>query len=139
MKYYLAYGSNLNKMQMKYRCPNAKVVGTAILFNYELVFRLFLTVEKHIGGQVPVAIWEITEECEMALDRYEGYPIFYRKEEMIIEFDGKMESAIIYIMNDVREVESPTPQYLDAVKAGYKHFKFDIKILMQALQNSFKI
>ena len=28
-KYYIAYGSNLNVEQMRYRCPDAKVVGTA--------------------------------------------------------------------------------------------------------------
>ena len=28
---YLAYGSNLNLAQMQYRCPGAKVAGTAEL------------------------------------------------------------------------------------------------------------
>lgn len=28
-RYYLAYGSNLNVRQMKYRCPTAKIAGTA--------------------------------------------------------------------------------------------------------------
>ena len=27
MKYYLAYGPNLNLVQMRQRCPNARVVG----------------------------------------------------------------------------------------------------------------
>ena len=26
-KYYFAYGSNLNKEQMKFRCPKAKAIG----------------------------------------------------------------------------------------------------------------
>ena len=38
-RYYLAYGSNLNRKQMQMRCPGAKVVGTALLEGYELLFK----------------------------------------------------------------------------------------------------
>ena len=30
-KYYIAYGSNLNVEQMRYRCPDAKIVGTSVI------------------------------------------------------------------------------------------------------------
>ena len=36
MKYYVAYGSNLNREQMAHRCPEAKLVGTGMLSNYEM-------------------------------------------------------------------------------------------------------
>lgn len=50
-KYYLAYGSNLNVQQMKYRCPDAKSVGTAWIHGYQLMFKgsktgSYLTIEK---------------------------------------------------------------------------------------------
>lgn len=35
-KLYIAYGSNLNINQMKYRCPTAKLVGKGVVENYEL-------------------------------------------------------------------------------------------------------
>ena len=35
-KFYLAYGSNLNVKQMQFRCPNARIVGTAEIPNYQL-------------------------------------------------------------------------------------------------------
>ena len=38
-KLYVAYGSNLNKEQMCYRCPTAKFVGTGIIEGYELQFK----------------------------------------------------------------------------------------------------
>lgn len=38
-KYYLAYGSNLNIRQMALRCPTAKPVGTAVIEDYELLFK----------------------------------------------------------------------------------------------------
>ena len=33
MKYYVAYGSNLNREQMAHRCPEAKLVGKGHLFH----------------------------------------------------------------------------------------------------------
>lgn len=35
-KLYIAYGSNLNLNQMKYRCPTAKLLGVGVVKNYEL-------------------------------------------------------------------------------------------------------
>ena len=38
MKLYVAYGSNLNKQQMRHRCPSAKPVYTGYLNNWELIY-----------------------------------------------------------------------------------------------------
>ena len=59
-KYYIAYGSNLNVQQMKFRCPGAKVVGKSVIKNYELLYKgsktgSYLTIEKKNGSVVPVA------------------------------------------------------------------------------------
>ena len=66
---------------MKMRCPKARVIGTAEIRKFELLFKgsktgSYLTVEPKDGGIVPVAVWETTEADESALDRYEGFPIF---------------------------------------------------------------
>lgn len=60
-KYYIAYGSNLNVQQMRYRCPGARVVGTSVIKDYQLLYKgsktgSYLTIEKKKGGIVPVAI-----------------------------------------------------------------------------------
>lgn len=44
-KLYIAYGSNLNLRQMKYRCPTAKLVGKGTIENYELQFKGMLKKE----------------------------------------------------------------------------------------------
>ena len=90
-RYYIAYGSNLNIYQMRFRCPNARIIGTAVIPNYELLFKgsktgSYLTIEPKKGSSVPVAVWETTAEDELALDRYEGYPTFYYKKEIEIDF-----------------------------------------------------
>jgi len=83
-RYYIAYGSNLNIYQMRFRCPGAKIIGTSKLDGYRLLFKgsqsgSYLTVEKEQGYSVPVAVWAVTEHDEANLDRYEGYPTFYYK------------------------------------------------------------
>lgn len=137
MKYYIAYGSNLNKEQMKYRCPNAKPIGTAVIEDYELNFRGYsqgvLTIEPKEGSHVPVGIWLITESCEHALDRYEGYPSLYRKETIKIKLNDGEVDAIVYIMNERYETVSPSMYYLNAVLRGYKDFGFNQEIVVNAI------
>lgn len=90
-KLYVAYGSNLNKEQMRYRCPTAKFVGTGIIEGYELQFKGALhsacaTIAPKEGAAVPVGIWTIQRADEKRLDLYEGYHehghSFYDKEQI---------------------------------------------------------
>ena len=134
--YYLAYGSNLNENQMRFRCPNSTKVGTLVLEDYELEFRLYLTVVPKKGAWVPIGVWLVTEEDEKRLDAYEGYPTFYRKEYVDIEIYDTKEKALIYIMNDVRKVAPPTRQYLLTCLQGYKDFGLDNNYLLEAFNRS---
>ena len=79
----MAYGSNLNLGQMKYRCPKARQLGSFYLPNYQLVFRGVADIEptKDSDSLLPIGIWQITEECEATLDIYEGVKReLYRKD-----------------------------------------------------------
>ena len=83
-RYYLAYGSNLNVWQMALRCPTAKAVGTAVIKDYELLFKgsktgVYLTIEPKSGAEVPAAVWAVETADEQRLDVYEGFPAFYYK------------------------------------------------------------
>ena len=87
---YIAYGSNLNLEQMAYQCPTAKVLGSAKLRGYQLLFRggngAVATIEKLRGGSVPVLVWELEPSDELALDKYEGFPLFTAKKKYIYVF-----------------------------------------------------
>lgn len=130
-KYYLAYGSNLNKEQMAHRCPGAEPIGAALIHDYELVFRRgYLTIEPKEGSSVPVGIWRISDDNEKALDRYEGFPKFYRKEYFSIPFwmpEGKNENerCLAYVMNDGFPPEVPSDSYFYTVLIGYRDFGLD--------------
>lgn len=85
-KIYGAYGSNMNLEQMAHRCPKAKVIGSGILKDYKLTFRGrykgVANIQPCKGKEVPIVLWEITDECERALDIYEGYPSLYVKKKL---------------------------------------------------------
>ena len=143
MKYYLAYGSNLNKEQMAHRCPGAEPIGAAVIRNYELAFRRgYLTIEPKKGDVVPVGIWRISDDNEKALDRYEGYPKFYRKEYFNIPFcmpgeNGENERCLAYVMNDGFQIQPPTQTYLQTVINGYADFGLDLKPLEDSYYRSY--
>lgn len=132
MKYYIAYGSNLNEEQMKFRCPTATRVGFMYLDGYELEFRLYLTIVPKKGSKVPCGVWKIKKEDEENLDRYEGYPTYYYKKKMILQIDDEYVDGIVYIMNDIRDPLPPTSRYLNTCLKGYEDFNFPKEYLLDA-------
>lgn len=146
-KYYLAYGSNLNVQQMKYRCPDAKPVGTAWIHGYQLLFKgsktgSYLTIEKAENSAVPIAVWEVSEADERRLDAYEGFPTFYYKTEMKLPMEllknGKTKTltAFVYIMHEDRPLGIPSSHYVRTCVQGYRDFGFDLKHLRLAFDIS---
>jgi len=146
-KYYLAYGSNLNVRQMRFRCPTARIVGTAVIEDYELLFKgsrsgSYLTIEPKKGSKVPVAVWSVEEDDEISLDRYEGFPTFYYKKEMEIVVKGiktgreRLKKAFVYIMHEDRPLGIPSLHYVDTCIEGYKVFGFDKSLIMTAIMKS---
>lgn len=145
-QYYLAYGSNLNLRQMALRCSTAKAIGTAVIKNYELLFKgsktgAYLTIEPKVGAEVPVAVWSVEPADEQRLDVYEGYPTFYYKAELglpVRYFSGKtvVRKAFVYIMHEERPLGLPSDSYVRTCLEGYRNFGFDESILFGALENS---
>lgn len=149
-KYYIAYGSNLNIKQMKYRCPGALAVGTGFIKDYELLFKgsktgSYLTIEEKKGSSVPVAIWKVDEHHEKALDRYEGYPTFYYKKEIEIDFISLKRKlphhtkAFVYIMHEDRQLGVPSIEYVRVCLEGYKTFGFSPKYIEDAVKKSMEV
>lgn len=135
MKYYLAYGSNLNLNEMKVRCPSAKMVGSTILKDHALIFRnSYLTIIPSKGDMLPIGIFEINEEDEEALDYYEGYPYLYYKTYIDFELNNQIYKGLIYIMNDITNLTEPTKGYVNRCKEGYLNFNFDYKYIDKALE-----
>jgi gamma-glutamylcyclotransferase (GGCT)/AIG2-like uncharacterized protein YtfP len=132
-KLYLAYGSNMNKAQMARRCPKAKPLRAIVIDDARLVFRGVADIEYHKGASVPVALWEITAECEKALDRFEGVASGVYEKRMITLDNG--EQALTYVMCN-NGIAPPTRDYYERIKQGYADFGIDPEPLDVALKHS---
>lgn len=134
-KYYIAYGSNMNTEDMKKRCKTAKVIGTTKLSNYRLMFNRYATIVKDSTSSVPVVIWEISEEDEANLDKYESFPKLYHKEYITLYIDNAKSEAMVYIMNDFVPV-APSKHYFNTILSAYTEYHFDADCLKEALAST---
>lgn len=139
MKLYIAYGSNLNKEQMKHRCPLAHPVQSGYLDNWQLIYRgsktgAYASIRYKKGYRVPVGIWEITAHDERFLDMYEGYPSFYQKKNIYVYLeDGSKVNAMAYIMRPDAAPGTPSRQYMRTILRGYTDFQLDKNYLIESL------
>jgi hypothetical protein len=154
MKVYAAYGSNINLEQMAFRCPAAQVIGKGWLMDYQLMFLGtsrgcgVATVEPCKGRRVPILLWAISPDCEVALDRYEGWPTLYRKETLPVSgitwmlnditampADVTEVPAMIYIMNQGHPAP-PSVGYQDTIERDYRAVGFHLRYLAEGVRRT---
>ena len=132
---YIAYGSNINLEQMAHRCPNSKIVSKEMLKGYELEFRGVATIVPNDKSEVPILIWEIDGRDEHSLDKYEGFPNYYRKELFEIDVNGEKKECMAYLMNS-GHISPPMRYYYNVIKQGYEANGMDTSYLRAALERS---
>ena len=119
---YFAYGANTNLESMEFRCPDAELITTIALPDWVLVFKGVADIETSPKSKVYGVIWDITDDCERSLDRFEGYPHLYRKEHFLVTInkDGveTTETVMFYKMNR-SEYHPPSKYYFDIIEEGY--------------------
>ncbi|HZK39143.1 MAG TPA: gamma-glutamylcyclotransferase family protein [Clostridia bacterium] len=123
---YVAYGSNMDKSQMMKRCREAVVAGSSYLENWELTLPFYANIEPAEGKKTPVLLWEITDQDEERLDKYEGYPKGYDKTEIIVNLNGKHVTAMAYVMTeDYKQIKKqPREGYENQILQGYRNAGF---------------
>ena len=145
MTLYFAYGSNLNKGQMSRRCPAAKPLCGYVLEDWRLVFRGVADIEPAPGQNVQGGIWEITDTCEAALDRYEGispgktvgmYYKHYIPVEVTRNGSRVVEDMLVYLMTDTERLRMPGRSYYESIVDGFRDFGLDESALPYALKLS---
>ena len=71
------------------------------------------------------------------LDRYEGYPSHYFKQDLPVKLNNGSElTAMVYIMNLKQQFGLPSASYYNTVSQGYKDCGFDMKVLNEAVNDS---
>jgi hypothetical protein len=124
--YYFAYASNLNKQQMKSRCPDARPRFTATLPNYKLVFTGWsrewrggkATIKSLRGEKVRGAIYEVGDAGMRQLDKYE--PGYVRFNVTVYDEDNQPHQAVTYIKSGQLEESMPSREYGEVIRQGYR-------------------
>jgi hypothetical protein len=141
-KLYIAYGSNLNLAQMASRCPSASIYAKGVLNNWKMVYRgsranSHATIIRKKGSVVPVLVWIIQPYDERRLDRYEGFPTYYYKKDIMVDIAGHKKKAMVYIMNEMQRPGMPSPQYIETIRQGYIDNDMDLNIFQKSLEENF--
>jgi gamma-glutamylcyclotransferase len=127
--YYFAYASNLNKKQMKERCPAARPVSIVTLHHYKLVFKGWsrkwrggvATIQPFRGERVLGAIYELSEDDMRRLDKYEDCPATYSRFKVGVNKDfGELIEAETYIRSGRADEAPPSREYLAVIQQGYR-------------------
>lgn len=130
-KMYVAYGSNLNKIQMMLRCPTAIYMGPCEILDHTLIFRHYASIKRTKGENCPAALWLIDGKCEANLDRYEGVAAnFYKKINVKVKYGEQIFRALTYKMcPKTYPRKKPFEVYYNICKKGYEHCGLDLDYL----------
>lgn len=127
--YYFAYASNLNRRQMRERCPDCQPRFTASLPNYRLIFTGWsrqwrggiASIKLSGGDKVLGAVYEIQDKDLAKLDRLEDCPATYNRLKVAVYRDsGEPIEAITYIKSRQSEETKPSSEYLTVIQQGYR-------------------
>jgi cation transport regulator ChaC len=124
--WHFAYGSNMNRAQMRSRGGNILEEHNACLPNYELRFNKKVrggtagaNVQPAPGKNVHGVLYKIEESAFRSLDRYEGVPEHYRRIEVKVTPDGGQPvPAQVYIASKIEKGLRPSPHYLQTILEG---------------------
>jgi gamma-glutamylcyclotransferase (GGCT)/AIG2-like uncharacterized protein YtfP len=144
--YYFAYGSNLHTPQLVARIGAAKVVGAAMLRDYELVFSghsrtrggATASIRPKRGSDVPGVVLRVTQKQIETMDRFEGHPTVYKRFDTVVELDADEREIEVtaYRRPDRTALAAPTIEYFTTVLRGYRDHGLDETPLLDALLQS---
>jgi gamma-glutamylcyclotransferase (GGCT)/AIG2-like uncharacterized protein YtfP len=128
---YFAYGANLHLGQMSWRCPKATAHRSFILRDWELKFYSHATIEPKKGATVAGVLWEITPECELSLDAFEGYPSYYTKRTWI-------QDDVQFFFYEMTSPKSgrPSPGYVLDIRDSYTFWQLPQSLLTESLHDT---
>jgi len=127
--HYFAYGANLDRRQLKTRCPGCKPGTSAMLHHYRLVFSGWsrqwrggvASIKPMRGEHVRGGLYELSEAEMHRLDEFEGCPAVYDRINIIVNTDdGDSVEAFTYIRKQQTEETKPSPEYLKIIQQGYR-------------------
>ena len=135
-KIYVAYGSNINTQQMKFRCPDATIYDQGMVQDYELSFNKVATLLKKKGEEAPALLWKLSSSDERSLDKFEGYPHKYKKIAVDVKCGDEIVSGMAYVMVNSKDYNTPKDEYYQRIEKGYIENGLPLEYLEQAFEKT---
>ncbi len=136
MQLYFAYGSNLNRDDMRLRCPGARPGTRACLNGWRLSFRGVANIEPQPDAAVHGALWWLTDDDVCSLDSYEGAPSHYVQRLVTVATAQGQVEAMTYVMTQASYVGLPSSWYLDRIATGFRQWGLPMRSLTAALEEA---
>lgn len=133
-KFYFAYGSNMNREQMIFRCPDSEVVAKAKISGFRFVInsRGVATIVPDENSCVWGIVWKISAYDEARLDIFEGVRLgVYFKKVMSVQFGNNrsVESLVYIAKNSKRGI--PRQGYLERIIDGARFYGINEKYISE--------
>jgi Gamma-glutamyl cyclotransferase, AIG2-like len=125
MTLYFAYGSNMNRVAMKRRCPGVRSIGPAALEGYAFFVGLdgWGSVRPEPGAIVHGVLWRLTPRDIAALHAYELlHKGLYDVRYLPVRVGGRCARAMIYLLRR-RIPGTPRPGYAEMIAAAARDWK----------------
>ena len=113
---------NTNRSSMSWRCPGAISFGHARLLDHEFRFSHHADVVVSAGNSVDGVLWLIDKDHLEDLDILEGYPSYYDRAILPVEYQGNIIMAECYRMQPNNLDCGPSKGYLDMIFEGYREY-----------------
>jgi len=128
-----SYGSNMDNAQLRKRCPDAKMVGIALLRDYRLCFPRqskkrgcgVSSVSEAQGQEVWGVVHSLNATDLAALDKEEGYrpdrdasKNGYNRVVLSVEIDGRPTDVHTYVAVATVNPRPPNAEYLSLIRNG---------------------
>lgn len=133
--FYFAYGMNTNRAGMAHRCPGAISMGSATLLDHEFRFARHADVVLNSDSAVDGVLWLIDTDHLKSLDQLEGYPYYYGRDLLPVQYQGNIVMAECYRMQPDNPDDYPSQGYLNMLSEGYKEHGVPWDQIEAALDN----
>jgi gamma-glutamylcyclotransferase (GGCT)/AIG2-like uncharacterized protein YtfP len=117
---HFAYGSNMDRAQMKRRCPGAVALGPARLADWRFTVTCdgYASIVPHPGVTVHGVLWHLTPRDLAAVNAYESLDSgLYRRRMLTVRAGGGSVQALVYVAL-ARGAGRPRPGYQPLVVAA---------------------
>lgn len=135
---YFSFGSNMEEVQMKTRCPTATGGRLVHLEDHMLTFCGFshnwggavATIVPCAGEFVWGRVWTMSWPDLRRLDGFEGHPYAYRRSLMRLDDGSK---AMVYVKPVEGNLGAPSEDYFKTIAQGYLQANLELDKLVDAV------